>query len=153
MIAAMVAAGSGRGKETWPALKAAAADPAGAFTAAAAEAGGGDDEENFLPALEAAAADPAGAFTAAAAEGGEDDQAEEAEEPPAALKAATADPAGAFTAVAAEAGAAAPGGRERVSATMLLTPATWRMSEVYSATYDSWRACLAVHGSETLLRA
>jgi hypothetical protein len=89
----------------------------------------------------------------AAAEAGEDDEAEEAEEPLAALKAATADPAGAFSAVAAEAGAAAPGGRERVSATMMLTPATWRMSEVNSATYDCWRACLAVHGSETLLRA
>jgi hypothetical protein len=36
---------------------------------------------------------------------------------------------------------------------MLLTPAMWRMSEVYSATYERWQACLAVHGSETLLRA
>jgi hypothetical protein len=36
---------------------------------------------------------------------------------------------------------------------MLLTPATWRISEVYSATYERWRACLAVQGSETLLRA
>jgi hypothetical protein len=109
-----------------------------------------DDGEELPPALKAAAADLTGSFTAAAAKAGGDD---EVEEPPAALKAATADPRGAFTAVAAEAGGTAPGGRERVSATMLLTPATWRMSEVYSATYERWRACLAVHGSETLLRA
>jgi hypothetical protein len=137
----MVAAGSSREKETWPALKVAAADPA-----AAAEAGRGDDEEGLPQALKAAAADPKGAFTAATAEAGEND---EEEEPPAALKAATADPTGAFTAVTAEAGGTAPGGWERVSATMLLTPAMWRMSEVYSATYERWRACLAVHGSET----
>jgi hypothetical protein len=143
-------AGSGGRDETWPALKAAAADPAGAFTAATAEAGEEDDDEEFPPALKAAAADHTGSFTAAAAEAGGDDG---EEEPPAALKAATADPRGAFTAVAAEAGGTAPGGRERVSATMLLTPATWRISEVYSATYERWRACLAVYGSETLLRA
>jgi hypothetical protein len=150
VIAAKVAAGSGGRDETWPALKAAAADPAGAFTAAAAEAGEEDDDEEFPPALKAAAADHTGSFTAAAAEAGGDDA---EEEPPAALKAATADPRGAFTAVAAEAGGTAPGGRERVSATMLLTPAMWRISEVYSATYERWRACLAVQGSETLLRA
>jgi hypothetical protein len=149
VIAAKLAAGSGRGEDTRPALKAAAADPAGTFTAAAAEAGEEDDGEELPPALKAAAADLTGSFTAAAAEAGGDD---EAEEPPAALKAATADPRGAFTAVAAEAGGTAPGG-QGVSATMLLTPATWRMSEVYSATYERWRACLAVHGSETLLRA
>jgi len=143
VIAAKVAARSVGRDEARPALKAAAADPAGTFTAAAAEAGEEDDDEEFPPALKAAAADLTGSFTAAAAE----------EEPPAALKAATADPRGAFTAVAAEAGGTAPGGRERVSATMLLTPATWRMSEVYSATYERWRACLAVHGSETQLRA
>ncbi len=145
-----MAAGSGRREDTRPALKVAAADPAGTFTAAAAEAGEEDDGEELPPALKAAAADLTGSFTAAAAEAGGDD---EVEEPPAALKAATADPRGAFTALAAEAGGTAPGGRERVSATMLLTPATWRMSEVYSATYERWRACLAVHGSETLLRA
>jgi hypothetical protein len=150
VIAAKVAAGSGRRDETRPALKAAAADPAGTFTAAAAEAGEKDDDEEFTPALKAAAADLTGSFTAAAAEAGGDDG---EEEPPAALKAATADPRGVFTAVTAEAGGTAPDGRERVSATMLLTPATWRMSEVYSATYERWRACLAVHGSETLLRA
>jgi hypothetical protein len=122
----------------------------GTLTAATAEAGEEDDGEGLPPALKAAVADLKGSFTAAAAEAGGDD---EAEEPPAALKAATTDPRGAFTAVSAKAGGTAPGGRERVSATMLLTPATWRMSEVYSATYDSWRTCLAVHGSETLLRA
>ncbi len=150
VIAAKLAAGSGRGEDTWPALKAAAADPAGTFTAAAAQAGEEDDGEGLPPAHKAAAPDLKGSFTAASAEAGGDD---EAEEPPAALKAATADPRGAFTAVAAEVGGTAPGGRERVSATMLLTPATLRMSEVYSATYDRWRACLAVHNSETLLRA
>jgi hypothetical protein len=124
--------------------------PSGTFTAAAAEAGEEDDGEELPPALKAAAADLTGSFTAAAAEAGGDD---EVEEPPAALKAATADPRGAFTAVATEAGGTAPGGRERVSATMLLTPAMWRMSEVYSAMYERWQACLAVHGSETLLRA
>ena len=51
-----VAAGSGRRDETRPALKAAAADPAGTFTAAAAEAGEEDDDEEFTPALKAAAA-------------------------------------------------------------------------------------------------
>jgi hypothetical protein len=136
-----VAAGSGRREDTWPALKAAAADPAGTFTAAAAEAGEEDDDEEPMPALKAAAADLTGSFTAAAAEAGGDDA---EEEPPAALEAATADPRGAFTAVAAEAGGTAPGGQERVSATTLLTPATWRISEVYSATYERWRACLAV---------
>ncbi len=150
MIAAKLAAGSGRGEDTWPALKVAAADPAGTFTAAAAEVGEEDDGKGLPPALKAAAADLKGSFTVVAAKAGGDD---EAEEPPAALKAATADPRGAFTAVATEAGRTAPGGRERVSARMLLTPAKWQMSEVYSATYDRWRACLAVHGSETLLRA
>ncbi len=53
-----------------PALKAAAADPRGAFTAAAAETGGGEEDEGCSPALKAAAADPTGAFTAAAAEAG-----------------------------------------------------------------------------------
>ena len=53
-----------------PALKSAAADPRGAFTAAAAEAGGGREDEECPPALKAAAADPTGAFTAAAAEAG-----------------------------------------------------------------------------------
>jgi hypothetical protein len=57
-----------------PALKAAAADPRGAFTAAAAEAGGEDEE--CSPALKAAAADPTGAFTAAAAEAGGSAEAE-----------------------------------------------------------------------------
>jgi hypothetical protein len=152
VIAAKVAAGSVGRDEARPALKAAATDPAGTFTAAAAEACEEDDDEEFTPALKTAAADLTGSFTAAAAEAGGDDG-EEEEEPPAVLKAATADPRGAFTAVTAEAGGTAPGGRGRVSATMLLTPATWRMSEVYSATYERWRACLAVHGSETLLRA
>ena len=59
-----------------PALKAAAADPTGAFTAAAAEAGGGEEDEECLPALKAAAADPRGAFTAAAAEAGGDEEPE-----------------------------------------------------------------------------
>jgi hypothetical protein len=125
------------------------APPVAAVIAAKVAAGSGGRDDTW-PALKAAAADPAGAFTAAAAEAGEED--DDGEFPPA-LKAATANPGGTFTAVAAEAGGTAPGGRERVSATMLLTPATWRISEVYSATYDRWRACLAVHGSETLLRA
>jgi hypothetical protein len=86
VIAAKVAAGSGRREETWPALKVAAADPAGTFTAAAAEAGEEDDDEAPPPALKAAAADLTGSFTAAAAEAGDDD---EEEEPPAALEAAT----------------------------------------------------------------
>jgi hypothetical protein len=141
VIAAKVAAGSGRREDTRPALKAAAADPAGTFTVAAAEAGKEDDGEELPPALKAAAADLTGSFTAAAAEAGGDD---EVEEPPAALKAATADPRGAFTAVAAEAGGTVPSGRERVSSTMLLTPAMWRMSEVYSATMrgggPAWRS-------------
>ena len=47
-----------------PALKAAATDPRGAFTAAAAKAGGGEADEECPPALKAAAADPTGAFTA-----------------------------------------------------------------------------------------
>ena len=51
-----------------PALKVAAADPRGAFTAAATEAG--EEDEECLPALKAAAADPEGMFTAAAAEAG-----------------------------------------------------------------------------------
>jgi hypothetical protein len=58
-----------------PALKAAAADPRGAFTAAAAEAGGGEEDEG-PPALKAAAADPMGAFTAAAAEAGGNEEPE-----------------------------------------------------------------------------
>ncbi len=57
-----------------PVLKAAAADPRGAFTAAAAEAGGGEEDEECPPALKAAAADPRGAFTAAAAEAGGDEE-------------------------------------------------------------------------------
>ena len=59
-----------------PALEAAAADPRGAFTAAAAEAGGGGEDEECPPALKAAAADPRGAFTAAAAEAGGDEEPE-----------------------------------------------------------------------------
>ncbi len=59
-----------------PALKAAAADPRGAFTAAAAEAGGGREDEECPPALKAAAADPTGAFTAAAAEAGGNEEPE-----------------------------------------------------------------------------
>jgi hypothetical protein len=59
-----------------PALKAAAADPWGAFTAAAAEAGGGGEDEVCPPALKAAAADPTGAFTAAAAEAGGNEEPE-----------------------------------------------------------------------------
>ena len=59
-----------------PALEAAAADPRGAFTAAAAEAGGGEEDEECPPALKAAAADPRGAFTAAAAEAGGDEEPE-----------------------------------------------------------------------------
>jgi hypothetical protein len=157
VIAARVATGSDKAEDTWPALKVAVADPAGTFTAAAAEAGEGDDGEEIPPALEMAAADPVAAFTAAASKAGGDD--DDVEELSPALKAATADPAGAFTAVAAEAGTETPGvadekmmtgSRDRVSATTLLTPAMWRISEVYSATYDSWRACLGVH---TLLRA
>ncbi len=73
MITAKVAAGSGGRDEAWPALKAAAADPADTFTAAAAEAGEDDDDEEFPPALKAAAADLTGSFTAAAAEAGGDD--------------------------------------------------------------------------------
>jgi hypothetical protein len=98
--------------------------------------GEGDDGEEIPPALEAPAADPAGTFTAAAAEvSGDDDDVEELLP---ALKAATADPAGAFTAVATKAGTDAPGvadekmlagSGDRVFATTLLTPATWRMSE------------------------
>ncbi len=57
-------------EEDPPALEAAAADPRGAFTAAAAKAGGGEGDEECPPALKAAAADPRGAFTAAAAEAG-----------------------------------------------------------------------------------
>jgi hypothetical protein len=131
VIAARVAAESDKAGDTWPA----AADPAGTFTAATTEVGEGDDGEEIPPALEAAA-DPAGTFTAAAAEvSGDDDDVEELLP---ALKAATADPAGAFTAVATKAGTAAPGvadekmlagSRDRVFATTLLTPATWRMSE------------------------
>jgi hypothetical protein len=52
------------------ALKAAAADPRGAFSAAAAEAGGDEEDEECSPALKAAAADPTGAFTAAVAKAG-----------------------------------------------------------------------------------
>ncbi len=59
-----------------PALKAAAADPRGAFTAAAAEAGGGEEDEECSPALKVAAADPTGAFTAAAAEAGGNEEPE-----------------------------------------------------------------------------
>ncbi len=59
-----------------PALEAAAADPRGAFTAAAAEAGGGEGDEECPPALKAAAADPRGSFTAAAAEAGGDGEPE-----------------------------------------------------------------------------
>jgi hypothetical protein len=131
VIAARVAAESDKAGDTWPA----AADPAGTFTAATAEVGEGDDGEEIPPALEAAA-DPAGTFMAAAAEvSGDDDDVEELLP---ALKAATADPAGAFTAVATKAGTDAPGvadekmlagSRDRVFATTLLTPATWRMSE------------------------
>jgi hypothetical protein len=146
VIPARVAAG--KGEETWPALKAAAADPAppaGTFTVATPEAVEGDEEEESPPALEAVTADPVSTFTAARAEAGGDD--DEEEEPPAALKVATADPAGTFTAVAGEACAAAPGvaagmamvgGRERVSATTLLTPAKCQMSEVYSAGGPAW---------------
>jgi hypothetical protein len=53
-----------------PVLKAASANPRGAFTAAAAEAGGSEEDEECSPALKAAAADPTGAFTAAAAKAG-----------------------------------------------------------------------------------
>ncbi len=56
VIAAKVAAGSGRRDEAWPALKAAAADPAGTFTAAAAEAGDEDDDEGLEGRHRAAAA-------------------------------------------------------------------------------------------------
>ncbi len=59
-----------------PALEAAAADPRGAFTAAAAEAGGGEEVEECPPALKAAATDPKGSFTAAAAEAGGEGEAE-----------------------------------------------------------------------------
>ncbi len=59
-----------------PALKAAAADPRGAFTAASAEAGGGEEDEECSPALKVAAADPTGTFTAAAAEAGGNEEPE-----------------------------------------------------------------------------
>jgi hypothetical protein len=53
-----------------PELKAAAADPRGAFTAATTEAGGGEEDEECSPALKAAAADPTGAADACANVGG-----------------------------------------------------------------------------------
>ncbi len=74
----------------------------------------------------------------------------------AASQAAAANPARTFTAATADAAEdeeEAPGGLESVSATMLLRPAMWRISEVYSATYGSCRACLDVQGSDTLERA
>jgi hypothetical protein len=49
-----------------PALKAAAADPRGAFTAAEV----GEEDEECSPTCKAAAADPTGTFTAATAEAG-----------------------------------------------------------------------------------
>ena len=63
----MAAAEAGKeddGEELPPALKAAAADLTGSFTAAAAEAGGDDEAEEPPAALKAATADPMGAFTA-----------------------------------------------------------------------------------------
>ncbi len=42
-----------------------------------------------------------------------------------------------------------PGGRDKVSATMLSALAMWRISLVYSATYANCLHWRAVHGSDT----
>ena len=82
----------------------------------------------------------------------------EGEEESPTLKAETDYPEGTFTSVAAEggevdedglAGEGQGGGLDIESATTFSTPGTWRMSDVYSAIYDSWRAWRAVQGSET----
>ncbi len=109
-----VAAGEAEADECWPALKAATLN---IFTAAAAEAGEGDDggeEGSVKPTCEAAAADQLDTFTAEAAKVG----------------------TGTQDVAAVKIGGGAEG-LEMVSAITLLTPATWRMSKVYSATFDS----------------
>jgi hypothetical protein len=95
-----------------PALKAAAADPVGAFTVAAAKAGEEAEEGADRPTCEEAAADPGCIFTVAAAEAG----------------------TGAAGATGVE---MVRSSLERVSATTLLIPAMIQMSEVYSAMCDS----------------